>query len=145
MSIIVERLRRAVDLTDGLAADLLPSALMAHNGAARSNTIGGQFWCVVGARESYARAFDARAWQGFTCSLTEPASLPSVHAALASSRDDILVRLSAAEAAIDPARDAILADLLEHEVQHHGQLIRFFYANDLSFPTSFAERYSLGE
>jgi len=31
-------------------------------------------------------------------------------------------------------------DLLEHEVQHHGQLIRYFYANRLPF----AARYALG-
>jgi hypothetical protein len=144
MSIIAERLRRALDLTDALAADLSPVALTAHNGTARSNTVGAQFWCIVGARESYTKAFDAGAWQGFACSLTEPASPTAVRAALGSSHDALVARLDdAATASIDEVRTAVLADLLEHEVQHHGQLIRYFYANDLAFPPEFAARYAL--
>ena len=33
--------------------------------------------------------------------------------------------------------------LLEHEVQHHGQLIRFVYGNGLSFPDSWNKRYTV--
>ena len=33
--------------------------------------------------------------------------------------------------------------LLEHEVQHHGQLIRFVYGNKLSFPESWNKRYTV--
>ena len=43
-------------------------------------------------------------------------------------------------------RAAILnkaADLLEHEVQHHGQLIRYVYGNRLSFPGSWKRRYTV--
>ena len=34
-------------------------------------------------------------------------------------------------------------DLLEHEIQHHGQLIRFVYGNRLSFPDSWSKRYTV--
>ena len=33
---------------------------------------------------------------------------------------------------------------LEHEVQHHGQLIRFVYGNALTFPESWHDRYTVG-
>jgi len=132
-----------MSLTDGLAAALPSSALGVHNGAARSNTISGQFWCIVGARESYVRAFDAQAWQGFTCSLVEEGSLSSIRAALSATSDGFLDRLDSPEVSLDAAREEILTDLLEHEVQHHGQLIRYFYANGLTFPASFARRYAL--
>jgi hypothetical protein len=33
--------------------------------------------------------------------------------------------------------------LLEHEVQHHGQLFRFIYANGLTFPDSWNKRYTV--
>jgi hypothetical protein len=33
--------------------------------------------------------------------------------------------------------------LLEHEIQHHGQLIRFVYGNRLSFPESWNQRYTV--
>lgn len=34
-------------------------------------------------------------------------------------------------------------DLLEHEVQHHGQLIRFIYGNALTFPDSWNQHYTV--
>jgi hypothetical protein len=34
-------------------------------------------------------------------------------------------------------------DLLEHEIQHHGQLIRFVYGNGLTFPDSWNKRYTV--
>lgn len=37
----------------------------------------------------------------------------------------------------------ILITLLEHEAQHHGQLIRYFYANGISLSPEFAKRYAL--
>lgn len=142
MSIIASRLSTVLGLTDSLAAGLPPETLHAHNGDARSNTIGEQFWCIAGARESYSRAYDAGEWKGFTCSLDEPHSPDVLQAVLSDSRTEIVAKLY--ETALDAARETILADLLEHEVQHHGQLIRYFYANGLPFPPAFATRYSLG-
>ena len=34
-------------------------------------------------------------------------------------------------------------ELLEHEVQHHGQLIRYVYATGLTFPVSWHDRYTV--
>jgi hypothetical protein len=34
-------------------------------------------------------------------------------------------------------------DLLEHEIQHHGQLIRFGYSNSLAFPPSWNSRHTV--
>jgi hypothetical protein len=34
-------------------------------------------------------------------------------------------------------------DLLEHEAQHHGQLIRYLYALKLAIPDSWKARYAL--
>lgn len=139
--IIKARLTRALDLTDALAESLSDKALEARNGAARSNTIGAQFWCLVGARESYARAFAAGAWQGFACSLDDVAHVDAVKEKLRASRHLLASHL--AGAAPSEARIAIMLDLAEHEVQHHGQLIRYFYANDLPFPAAFKSRYAL--
>ncbi|MDP2011184.1 MAG: hypothetical protein Q8K11_13505 [Phenylobacterium sp.] len=142
MDVLKTRLAKTLDLTNALAEGLSIEALKSHNGKARSNPIGGQFWCLVGARESYARAFEAGRWRGFSCSLSEPDAPGAVQAALAASRDLMLERL-AAHGDLDEARQGILIDLIEHEAQHHGQLIRYFYANDLPFPPAFASRYAL--
>jgi hypothetical protein len=141
MDLLQERLAKTLALTDALAEDLTVEALKSRNGKARSNTIGGQFWCLVGARESYARAFAAGTWQGFSCSLSDTEAPETVQAALAASSALVLEQVAAD--GLDAARQNLLIDLIEHEAQHHGQLIRYFYANDLAFPPAFAARYAL--
>lgn len=143
MELLEQRLAQATCLTNSLAAQLTSEQLKSHNGVAPSNSIGAQFWCVVGARESYARAFEAGAWQGFSCSLSEPEVPASVQAALAASQAGLQAALAAATQPWDEARQRILFDLLEHEAQHQGQLIRYFYANAIPFPPDFAKRYAL--
>ena len=143
MDVIQTRLARTLGLTNGLADGLSAEDLSRHNGKAPSNSIGAQFWCLVGARESYGRAFEAGAWKGFSCSLKDVKAPEAVRGALARSQADVLAKVAAVDE-IDAARQAILLDLIEHEAQHHGQLIRYFYANGLAFPEAFAKRYSLG-
>lgn len=95
---------------------------------------------MVGARESYLAGIASGEWQGFSCSLNAPGDKLAVQAALRSSLD----RLSRIEFESLAERQIELAlDLLEHEVQHHGQFIRYVYANRLSFPASWNRRYSL--
>lgn len=141
MGVLGDRLAKAMSLTDGLAAGLSAEALSLHNGTARSNTIGAQFWCVCGARESYARAFEAGAWRGFSCSLKDAGAPEAVNAALSAARAQVAAAVDAGP--MDEVREAILFDLIEHEAQHQGQLIRYFYANDLAFPAAFATRFAL--
>ncbi|MBX3048923.1 MAG: hypothetical protein KIT46_01320 [Anaerolineales bacterium] len=143
METLRTRLVQAAELTNSLAAQLSAEQLQSYNGEAPSNSIGGQFWCVVGARESYARAFTAGEWQGFSCSLQDIQTPGSVQAALADSQTALLNALAVTEQPWDEARLKILYDLLEHEAQHHGQLIRYFYANSIPFPADFAHRYAL--
>jgi hypothetical protein len=131
-----------MDLTDGLAQGLSPDDLVKTNGDAPSNTIGEQFWCVIGARESYAKAFAAGSWQGFACSLADATSLSNVRDALASSRRVVVDSMEGSTTSSDAHHELLFA-LLEHETQHHGQLIRFFYANAIPFPAAFAHRYAL--
>ncbi len=105
-----------------------------------SNTIWDQLWCVVGARESYARAIEKGGWMGFECSLTsaDRGSKPMVVKALELSRQ-------AVESAIGAASDddGLVLDLLLHETQHQGQLIRYVYGLGLEFPQSWRIRWSL--
>ena len=142
LAVVGDRLAAAIALTNSLSAGLGAAELALRNGSERSNTIGSQLWCVVGARESYAAAIEAGAWQGFSCSLEEPGLPSRVREALASS-GGLARAVVAAVAADDAVRLDLVVALLEHEVQHHGQLIRYFFANDLPFPAAFAERYAL--
>lgn len=91
-------------------------------------------WCVIGARESYAAALKAGAWDGFNCSMAQ-FNVAEVRAKLATSA----AAFADAIASIDtwtPERDELLASLMEHEVMHEGQIIRLRYALGHELPQS---------
>ncbi len=133
-------LEQAFRLTHDLVAHLDEPALSLDLPQLPSNRIAGQLWCIVGARESYTTAIAAGGWQGFACSLTTPRAKASVLLALT----DTHTRLAALDfAALSDAQLELAFTLLEHELQHHGQLIRFVYANGLTFPRSWNQRYTV--
>jgi hypothetical protein len=109
-----------------------------------SNAIGLQLWCVVGARESYTRAIREGAWSGFACSLTSPVEKIPVAGALGRSADEVRTVLDGIESFSEP-QQALILDLLEHEVAHQGQLIRYLYGLRLAIPGSWRARYALSD
>jgi len=124
------------DLVGGLSDGAISQSLEEP-----SNTIWDQLWCVVGARESYARAIEAGAWAGFSCSLSshDRGSRIRVIEALMSSRRAVITAVDSSDD--DPA--PMMLDLLLHETQHQGQLIRYVYGLGLEFPQSWKERWNL--
>lgn len=143
---IPSALRQSFARSFGLYRDLAESldsrALKSHLVDVRSNTIGEQLWCVVGARESYARAVLAGSWSGFTCSLDDPADPSRVAESLSRSEGAVLHALEAIET-YTASQSRLILDLLEHEAAHHGQLIRYLYALRLAIPPSWKARYAL--
>lgn len=111
----------------------------------RSNTIGAQMWCVVGARESYTKAIENDGWIGFGCSLSgrDVASKERVLEALARSKAGLTETIDGVE--WTDTRDGLLLDLLEHEIQHQGQIIRYVYSLGRRFPESWATRWALDQ
>lgn len=122
------------DLVDVLDEDALRLSLPVP-----SNTIWDQLWCVVGARESYARAISAGEWSGFSCSLTasDRGSKSKVVAALETSRQVV------GEAGATAPDSPYVLDVLLHETQHQGQLIRYVFGLDLPVPESWVARWNL--
>ena len=133
---------RSFKLYDDLAQSLDESNLNSKLLNLPSNTIGLQLWCVVGARESYARAIVADKWLGFSCSLEKPQDKEDVLAALGNSGKVVLEVLVDVDNFSD-VQNQLVMDLLEHECQHHGQLIRYIYALKLDIPESWKTRYAL--
>lgn len=109
----------------------------------RSNAIGEQFWCVVGARESYAEAIAENAWAGFSCSLPGWAAVDKAKVVEALTAAGLRLEEVTRGVEWTEARDEMLLSLLEHEAQHHGQLIRYVYALGYDFPDTWIERWSL--
>jgi hypothetical protein len=131
---------RAFQLTHDLVAHLDETSLNLDLPNLPSNRIAGQIWCIVGARESYTKAIEIGAWQGFACSLVTPKIKKSVLAALQET-DKKLNEIDFT--GLTDAQIDLAFNLLEHEIQHHGQLIRFVYANGLTFPESWHKRYTV--
>jgi hypothetical protein len=127
---------------EDLIGTLDESALLSDLPNLPSNTIGLQLWCVVGARESYARAITANEWSGFACSLGSVSQKTLVADALSSSAEGILSLLGSLDT-FTSIQSRMILDLLEHEAAHHGQLIRYLFALRLPIPDSWRSRYSL--
>lgn len=141
-STIVDRFQRSFalygDLVNGIEEESLASTLP----GLPSNELGLQLWCVVGARESYARAITEGEWAGFSCSLEASRKRESVAQALRQSADILGESLDGLEDFSD-SRNRLVIDLLEHEAAHQGQIIRYLYGLRLPIPASWKDRYAL--
>lgn len=121
----------------------LPDEALRYSLSVPSNTIGEQAWCVVGARESYTRAIAAGAWQGFACSLGANDLAKGSDVLEGMRRSARAFRDATEGIEWTDARVQLLLDLLEHENQHQGQLIRYCYAHRIDFPDSWKQRWAL--
>ncbi|WP_306232617.1 DinB family protein [Agrococcus beijingensis] len=142
--LLAERFARADRLYADLVDALTPEQLGSRLADLPSSTIGGQLWCVLGARESYPNAARAGSWQGFTSPLTDEqmTDASAVRAAFAQTAADVDGWLADLESD-DDLRYALA--LLEHETQHHGQLIRYLYGLGIDRPESWQRQYALDE
>ena len=145
-SLLQRRLERANTLYADLVAALSAAQLGSTLADLPSNTIGQQLWCVLGARESYPRAARAGFWQGFS-SPVEGDQLtdgPALAAALETTHRDVAAWIGELDDDDEDSLTYALA-LLEHETQHHGQLIRYLYGLGIPRPESWQRQYALDE
>lgn len=141
MKIIIKHLHKAFNLTFDLVDVITTDDLKLKLKDIPSNTIGEQLWCIIGARESYLKAIVNEDWMGFSCSLDDTTSKNKILECLKKSAEDSLDFLTNTE--LNEKQTELLLVLLEHEIQHHGQMIRYFYGNKLPFPKSWNERYTV--
>ncbi len=139
--IFKDRLEKAFDLTLDLYNSMEENYLKYKIENLPSNTIGNQAWCIVGARESYFNAIKNSKWIGFKCSLENSNSKSAIIHLFNSTSKLIIDFINESKPSIEQMKFAF--DLLEHEIQHHGQLIRYIYSNEIKFPKSWNERYTV--
>lgn len=142
--VVQESFRRSFELYEDLVREIPESALGKKLPNLRSNSIGSQLWCVIGARESFSHAIETGAWAGFSCSLTAAGTrqTSAVRTALASSAGTVLGVVGGLDA-YDDTRNRFVVELLEHEAAHRGQLIRYLYGLRLRIPAHWKARYAL--
>ena len=141
MEPIIRKLERAFHLTEDLFESLSEEDLELKLKDLPSNKLGEQVWCMIGARESYFKAIKNSKWCGFGCSLENAFVKKGVLIQLKKTQEEIIGYLKRNE--LSEIQIGILLDLSEHEIQHHGQLIRYVYGNKLKFPKSWNERYTV--
>ena len=132
--LVINNLVKRFDAYDELIKAIDDDLLKTTIEVPKHKSLADHLWCVVGARESYTRALEWGAWQGFKCSLTQY-DAKSFQKAFALSKDSFLHVAKGIED-WTPAHDTLLADLSEHEVMHEGQIIRHIYALELELPSS---------
>lgn len=132
--LIVKRLLSRFEAYKDLAETIDDVLLNRKIDVPKHKSLAEHLWCIVGARESYARAIERGSWAGFSCSM-EAFSATDFREKLAESG-------SALELAIrnvadwSEARSVLLLTLAEHEVMHEGQIIRHMYALEKKLPSS---------
>lgn len=131
---IIQKLEARFNAYADLIAQTDAQALEAKLAVEKHKSLKEHLWCVVGARQSYAKALEANEWQGFSCGMThfEPADFQQ---ALAHSAADVLNVLASIDEWTEE-REGLLATLAEHEVMHEGQIIRHLYGVGSSAPAS---------
>ena len=126
---LIERFNSYVDLVSSSDIELSKKL-----DVPKHKSLGEHLWCIVGARESYAKALRAGKWDGFSCSMKE-FSQSDFTEKLKASADEVR---SAIEEIKDwsQERDALLLALSDHEVMHEGQIIRHLYGIEYEIPSS---------
>ncbi len=115
----------------------------------QSQPISYQFWCMVGAHESYVKKLQTGKWQGFACSLDD---FETMTTALIKQQmhktdavlDDLLksLDLTAPLKNGQPAHEVVM-QMIKHEMHHQGQLINLMYCHNLPIPESWRDEWAL--
>jgi len=141
MEKVINRVLQAMELTFQFYHHISDESLTLRIHNTPSNTIGEQAWCIIGARESYLKALKKGSWDGFSCSLSDCTDKKLIISKLEKTAANLRVFLEDTD--FRSLNLDVILNLLEHEVLHHGQLIRYSYSNKLGFPKSWNDRYTV--
>jgi len=131
---IVDNLAKRIGFYDDLIEQAGDSTLAAELAVPRNRSLGAHLWCIVGTRESYAKAIAAGEMSGWSSSV-ERFEQGEFRDKLTRSGRDLLDAINAVSD-WTPERDKLLAQVAEHEVMHEGQIIRLMFGLEQPLPSS---------
>lgn len=110
-----------------------------------------QFWCMLGAQESWPPLLTRGVFEEFACSLDElgdqPPTIAIIKQRMAQADKKLIEALKSGELLrrFDNGSAPLshYLRLVEHEAHHQGQLINLIYAHQLPIPQSWAEQWAL--
>jgi len=129
---VIESLKLRFKSCDDIVAMSDDKTLVDKLDVARHKSLAEHLWCVIGARESYAKAIAEGAWSGFNCSVQDYSKAAFVEKARSSANEVTAAIDSVQDWTAD--REGFLLALAEHEVMHEGQIIRHLYAFEREIP-----------
>ena len=134
---LLNSMQTQFDSYDDIARTCNDEQLQAKPDIPAVKSIAEHLWCVVGARESYAKAISAGEWQGFSCSMASFNQEDFVEKMVESAQAvrDAVQGIEAPDVWDDTKRELLLT-LHEHEVMHEGQLIRHMASLGYDIPKS---------
>lgn len=131
---VIENLERRFGFYADLVAQSDDETLKAPLDVPRHRSLALHLWCVVGTRESFAKAIAAGEMQGWSSSAKKL------------DRAEFIDKLQTSAAALldavhsvrewTPQRERLLAQVAEHEVMHEGQIIRLMFGLEKELPES---------
>ena len=133
---IIANLRKRFDFYADLVGQIDEETVSATLEVPRHRSVGLHLWCIVGTRESFAKAIAAGEMGGWTSSVTQ-LERNEFKAKLATSSQALLDAIASVQE-WTPERDQLLAQIAEHEVMHEGQIIRLMFGLDKPVPASCA-------
>jgi hypothetical protein len=116
---------------------------------ATSQTLGYQFWCMLGAQESYTKKLQHGTWQGFSSSLDQADEITaSVVTQQMKKADAALFALLSSMSPDHQLQNGqyvheVVFQIIKHESHHHGQLINFMFCHRLPVPPSWHDEWAL--
>lgn len=128
---------------------LKPSDLELKLPFPEAQTLFYQFFCMVGAHESYVKQLEQGSWQGFSSSVSDlPRCTPAIIKEHMQRSDammiDLLQRVDLTKRLADDSYGyEVVQRMIEHEMHHQGQLINFLYCHHLPIPESWHEKWAL--
>lgn len=131
---VITALRSRFDSYVDLISSVDDEALGRKIDVPKHKSLAEHLWCVVGARESYARAIADGNWKGFSCSMTTFSQQDFSEKLRLSSESVVQALASVQDWTVE--RDRLLLALAEHEVMHEGQVIRHMYGLNMEIPGS---------
>jgi uncharacterized damage-inducible protein DinB len=131
---IIENLADRIRSYSDLVATIDAEDLVAKLDVPKDKSVAEHLWCIVGSRESYAKAMIAGQWQGFSCSMSKY-DREDFDKAVSSSGQALLAAVRSVSD-WSAERDQLLAAVSEHEVMHEGQIIRHMYGLGRDVPPS---------
>ncbi len=144
MSILIKKLKRVFAMNNEFLSTIAEDDLKLRLKGMRSDSIASQITCIIGCRDSYSKCLpiDEQFRWSPDFPYSERYNLIKLKSHLEEVGEKVVCELESIDLLSDNQQGLIM-DLISHEYQHQGQIIRYFYANGLEMPNTVKTEWHL--